>query len=207
MIPKIILDFETSGLNPYHDDIIDVGLKVMDSGESHSALVKPKSNECISDNITRLTGITNRMLVKDGKPWQEVYKFINDFLISFKADNEKIAIISHNGEVFDFIFLRRILNDLKQMNIKTFPIDNIIFIDTLLLSKRLCSGRSSYRQSALCFQYNINAKNAHRALNDVLTLEELYIVLTKQLNDKYKKRRCFLQYPQMVDDYIKYKSI
>jgi len=207
MIPKIILDFETSGLNPYHDDIIEVGLKVMDSGESHSALVKPKSNECISDNITRLTGITNRMLVKDGKPWQEVYKFINDFLISFKAENDKIAIISHNGEVFDFIFLRRILNDLKKMNIKTFPIDNIIFIDTLLLSKRLCSGRTSYKQSSLCFQYNINAKNSHRALNDVLTLEQLYIVLTKKLNDKYKKRRCFLQYPQMVDDYIKYKYI
>ena len=207
MIPKIILDFETSGLNPYHDDIIEVGFKVMDSGESHSALLKPKSNECISDNITRLTGITNRMLAKEGKDWKEVYQFINDFLISFKAENGKIAIISHNGEVFDFIFLRRILNDLKQMNIKTFPIDNIIFIDTLLLSKRLCSGRSSYRQSSLCLQYNINVKDSHRALNDVLVLEQLYIVLTKKLNDKYQKRRCFLQYPQMVDDYIKYKSI
>ena len=93
------------------------------------------------------------------------------------------------------------------MNIKTFPIENIIFVDTLLLAKRLCSGRSSYRQSSLCRQYNINTTDSHRALNDVLALEQLYIVLTKKLNDKYQKRRCFLQYPQMVDDYNKYKSM
>ena len=207
MIPKIILDFETSGLNPYHDDIIEVAFKVMDSSESHSTLVKPKSNECISDDITRITGITNKMLAKEGKPWKEVYIFINDFLISFQSQSEKIAIISHNGEGFDFIFLRRILNDLRQMNIKTFPIENIIFVDTLLLAKRLCSGRISYRQSSLCRQYNINATDSHRALNDVLALEQLYIVLTKKLNDKYQKRRCFLKYPQMVDNFNKYKSM
>ena len=27
MIPTIILDFETSGLNQYHDDIIEIGAK------------------------------------------------------------------------------------------------------------------------------------------------------------------------------------
>ena len=76
MIPKIVLDFETSGLNPYHDDIIEVAMKNIDTDDEYVSLLKPKSNECISDNITRLTGITNKMLVKEGKHWKEVYQFI-----------------------------------------------------------------------------------------------------------------------------------
>ena len=61
MITKVILDFETSGLNPYHDDIIEIAMKVMDSDNQFTTLVKPKSNECISDEISSLTGITNKM--------------------------------------------------------------------------------------------------------------------------------------------------
>ena len=57
MITKVILDFETSGLNPYHDDIIEIAMKVMDTDNQFTTLVKPKSNECISDEISSLTGI------------------------------------------------------------------------------------------------------------------------------------------------------
>ena len=78
MIPIVLLDFETSGLNPYHDDIIEIAMKVMDSDNQFTTLVKPKSNECISSEITALTGITNKMLAKEGKSWEEVYKFINE---------------------------------------------------------------------------------------------------------------------------------
>ena len=38
----IILDFETSGLNPYHDDIIEIGAKVLNTDKSFQCLVKPK---------------------------------------------------------------------------------------------------------------------------------------------------------------------
>ena len=43
MITKVILDFETSGLNPYHDDIIEIAMKVMDSDIQFTTLIKPKS--------------------------------------------------------------------------------------------------------------------------------------------------------------------
>ena len=87
MIPKILLDFETSGLNPYHDDIIEVAMKNMDSDDEYSSLLKPKSNECISSEITTLTGITNKMLAKEGKSWEEVYKFINEWLLSMLEEH------------------------------------------------------------------------------------------------------------------------
>ena len=207
MIPKIILDFETSGLNPYHDDIIEVAMKVVGSDDKFASLIKPKSNECISQEITRLTGITNKILAKEGSSWQEVYQSMNEWLYSVKGDNDKIVIVSHNGESFDFIFLRRIFNDLNKIlgcqNI--FPIHKIIFIDTLLLAKRLLPRRYSYKQFSLCKFFNINTEGCHRAMNDVIALDKLYFNLENKLDNELDKRRKVSQNPEMVFDYIKLK--
>ena len=204
MNTKIILDFETSGLNPYHDDIIEVAMKVVGTDEQFVSLLRPKSNEMISQEITSLTGITNRMLVKKGHPWIEVYESMNAWLwtIYNYSENKEITIISHNGKTFDFIFLKRIFNDLTKRGIKTVPLKNIIFIDTLLLAKRLVSGRMSYRQNSLCQSYNICCEGNHRALNDIIALEALFCKLCDLLNTELNKRRSVLDNPQMIQDYI-----
>ena len=203
---QIILDFETSGLNPYHDDIIEIAMKVLGSEEQFTCLLRPKSNECISLTITTLTGITNKMLAKDGLRWEEAYQLMNAWLFSVKEDDDKIAIVSHNGESFDFLFLKRIFSDLKGLKSKPFPIHKIIFIDTLLLAKRLISGRTTYRQNTLCQQYNISAEGNHRALNDVIALEQLYAVLGNNLNEELCKRRKPIDHPWMIHDYIHFKN-
>ena len=205
MITKVILDFETSGLNPYHDDIIEIAMKVMDSDNQFTTLVKPKSNECISDEISSLTGITNKMLMKEGQFWGEAYQSMNQWLNSVKGENNKIVIISHNGESFDFIFLRRIFNDLNHLNIKTLKIQKIIFIDTLLLAKRLISGRMTYNQTSLCNTFNIQCEGAHRAMNDVIALEKLFNSLADMLNKELNKRRNVFDHPQILNDYITLK--
>ena len=155
----IILDFETSGLKPYKDDIIEIGAKVFETEKQFSHLVQPKSNEIISETITSLTGISNKMLKKEGLTWQNAYKSFNEWLLSVRDQRQyckgffvspKITIVSHNGESFDFLFLKRMFNDLNELGIETIPIQDIIFIDTLLLSKRLLPNRSSHRQGALC---------------------------------------------------------
>ena len=202
----VILDFETSGLNPYHEDVIEIAMKVLGSEEQFTCLLEPKSNECISQTITTLTGITNKMLAKKGLPWSDAYRQMNAWLFSVKGDNEKISIVSHNGESFDFIFLKRMLSDLRDLKIKPFPIHKIVFADTLLLARRLIPGMSTYRQSTLCQQYNIETKGSHRALNDVIALEKLYVVLTSKLHDKLSKRRNPIEYPQMIHDYIHFKN-
>ena len=201
----IILDFETSGLNPYHDDIIEIAMKVMGSDKQYTALLRPKSNEMISETITNLTGITNKILKEKGLSWEEAYKSANDWLLSVIDKDDSIAIVSHNGESFDFIFLRRLFYDLKELGIKTPSIHKIIFIDTLLLTKRLIPGRSSYRQSTLCFQYNIDIEGSHRAMNDVIALEQLFIVYAEQLNKQLNKRRNVFDHPQMIQDYTHYR--
>ena len=205
MNTKIILDFETSGLNPYHDDIIEVAMKVVGTDEQFVSLVRPKSNELISQEITSLTGITNKILKKEGHPWAKVYESMNAWLWTIYnfSENNKVTIISHNGKTFDFIFLKRVFNELTKLGIKTIPLKNIIFVDTLLLARRLVPGRMSYRQNSLCQSYNICCTGNHRALNDIIALEELFCKLCELLNAELNKRRSVLDNPQMIQDYIK----
>jgi len=209
MTEIIILDFETSGLNPYHDDIIEIGAKVLDSDKKYSCLIQPKSNEIISETITSLTGISNKMLKKEGLKWQKAYQSFNEWLISVKDKRQycksvfqssKIVIVSHNGESFDFLFLKRMFNDLHKLGLETIPIHDIIFIDTLLLSRRLISNRSSYRQGTLCSFYKINFEGSHRAFNDVIALEQLFKIFAELLNKELESD--VLDYPQSIQDYI-----
>ena len=202
----LFLDFETSGLNPYHDDIIEIAVKVMNSDNTFSTLVQPKSDECISHKIISITGITNKLLYEKGLKWQKAYQDFNIFLkgIIQNSPNNKLYIVSHNGESFDFIFLKRIFSELNDLNIKPIPLKNIVFIDSLLFAKKILK-RESYRQETLCKTYNIITKGNHRALNDVIALEQLYFSLCEILNKTLNKRRSVLEHPQMINDYIHFK--
>lgn len=202
----LFLDFETSGLNPYHDDIIEIAVKVMNSDNTFSTLVQPKSDECISHKIISITGITNKLLYEEGLKWQKAYQDFNIFLkgIIQNSPNNKLYIVSHNGESFDFIFLKRIFSELNDLNIKPIPLKNIVFIDSLLFAKKILK-RESYRQETLCKTYNIITKGNHRALNDVIALEQLYFSLCEILNKNLNKRRSVLEHPQMINDYIHFK--
>lgn len=202
----VFLDFETSGLNPYRDDIIEIAVKQMNTNISFSTLVKPKSDECISEHITALTNITNKLLRDKGDDWKEAYIKLNEFLkeIIKSSLNNKLYIVAHNGETFDFIFLKRIFSELNNINIKTIPLKNIVLIDSLLFAKRLLK-RDYYKQVSLCKSYNINTNGSHRALNDIRALEELFIVFGNLLDKNLNKRRKVLENPQMIYDYIHFK--
>ena len=173
----IIFDLETSGLNPYHNDIIEIGAKVLDSEKTFSCLVRPKSNRLIDKKITEITGITNRTLRAEGKQWLQAYNDFYNWLVENLEKDEKNAIVSHNGEAFDFIFLKRILNDLRKNNKLSIDIHDryeLNYIDTLLLSKRLLSDSYTFKQESLCKYFNIKIDISHRAMNDVLNLEQFF---------------------------------
>ena len=171
----IIFDLETSGLNPYHDDIIEIGAKILQGDSSFHMLVQPKSGRPVSKKITEITGITNRDLRTDGKPWGNAYSEFYNWFFENTKDKETITLVSHNGDTFDFVFFRRMLKDLSeidgQLNIN---LEKINFIDTLPLSKRLYPNRTYYNQPSLARTFSIIIDNAHRAMGDVIVLEQLY---------------------------------
>jgi len=205
MIPIVILDFETSGLNPAHDDVIEIALKVFGEDKQFTTLLHPQSNEAISHEITSITGITNGQLHKCGIPWKKAFIEMNMKMKEIKGSNKKIAIVSHNGDSFDFLFLRRIFSDLRKMGLPHIPEKDIIFIDTLPLSKRLLPGRASYRQGSLCKTLQIETEGAHRAMNDVIALEQLFGILANKVDGELQKRKKVLSEPQMIHDYINFR--
>lgn len=188
----IILDFETSGLNVYHDDIIEIGAKVMGTDEEFSALIKPKSNKAITEKIRKLTGITNTLLMEEGKHWEDGYGLFCTWLNNIYNIEEENIIVSHNGNNFDFILLRRLFTDIGC------KINHYYFIDTLGLSKRLIKDRYSYSQSSLLKTYRIVNNSEHRALGDVKALEKLFIILKSKME---KENISILK----SNDYIEYK--
>ena len=196
----IILDFETSGLNPYHADIIEIGAKILGSDQSFQCLVKPESNKEIEDKITRITGITNRTLRAEGKQFIQAYRDFHNWIVDNVTEEQKIGIVSHNGDSFDFIFFRRLMNKLFDDSMIQEGFESkyeIVYLDTLHLVRRLYPQMYSYKQETLCKYFQIDIDQAHRALSDVICLEQLYKRVLTDLKKKYKKIDI-----TMVKDYI-----
>ena len=74
---------------------------------------------------------------------------------------------------------------------------DIVYLDTLHLVRRLYPQMYSYKQETLCKYFQIDIDQAHRALSDVICLEQLYKRVLTDLKKKYKKIDI-----TMVKDYI-----
>lgn len=196
----VILDFETSGLNAYHADIIEIGAKILGSEQSFQCLVKPESGKEIEEKITKITGITNRELRANGINYLQSYSNFHNWLVDNITEGEQVAIVSHNGDSFDFIFFRRLMNKLFEENLVKERFESkyeIVYLDTLHLVRRLYPQMYSFKQETLCKYFGIKIDGAHRAFNDVLCLEQLYQRVLKDLTKKYQTINI-----GMVKDYI-----
>ena len=102
--PKIIFyDCETTGLNPYHDEIIELAA-VDQNGNKYNELFKPKKQSGISEFIENLTKITNKM-VKNKPHFEDAYDSFLDFI---GRDSNPVYLIAHNQD-FDKMFLKKYL--------------------------------------------------------------------------------------------------
>ncbi|MBN1778494.1 MAG: PolC-type DNA polymerase III [Clostridiales bacterium] len=163
--PIVVLDFETTGLSPVADRIIEIGAVKLAGGivaEEFSMLCDP--GVPLPEKITELTGITDAMLKGKPSPAEGVQK-----LMEFIGG---CAVAAHNAS-FDIAFLKA---EARRDKLTFFaPV-----IDTLSLSRRLYPGRSSYRLGALCRMLKVPLKHAHRAVHDAAaTAKVLQIMLSE----------------------------
>ena len=156
----IFYDLETSGVDTKNDSIIEIGAKD-NLGNTFSKLINPEKN--ISSYIETLTGITNSKL-KYRHTLDQSYYLINDWF-DFEKKNKnykEIYLIAHNGDNFDLKFME------KHFTIKCKS------IDTLILFRKLLPNRNSHSIKTLCDIYKIDCSKHHRALDDVIILEQLF---------------------------------
>lgn len=160
----VVLDLETTGLDPCKDSILEIGAARVRGGEvvdTFTTLVRP---DCaVSAFITGLTGITDEM-VADAPDESDALPRLRAFL----GDDK---VLGHNVQ-FDLRFVRQ-----ASLRLGLPPLANAS-IDTLRLSQRLFpDGR--HRLSDLIERFQIGDVVAHRALSDVLQTKAVYEALLR----------------------------
>uniref|UniRef100_A0A6C0CYU2 Exonuclease domain-containing protein n=1 Tax=viral metagenome TaxID=1070528 RepID=A0A6C0CYU2_9ZZZZ len=169
-----ILDFETTGLNPEVDEIIEYAIKIHNNDTSINNYVKPNFME-ITEKITEITSITPEIVEEQGITQLEACEHIEKFI----TNNNIQYILAHNGHRFDYLFLK----NLFKRNYKVLP--NIKYVDTIHIFKDILK-KNSYSQKSLCEHYGIVQNNAHRAIGDVIDLSDLCLkagISINHLND------------------------
>jgi DNA polymerase III subunit epsilon len=168
MIRSVLLDTETTGLDPMAGDrIIEVAaLELMNdlpTGRHFHALIWPE--RAIPEEATRIHGITLDQL--EGKP---LFADIADALEAFLGEG---ALVAHNAP-FDFGFLNVELQRAGRP-----PLDTARMVDTLALAKARFPGLPN-SLDALCRRFNIDLseRTTHNALLDCRLLAEVYVELT-----------------------------
>ena len=165
----IVLDIETTGLSFRTEKITEIGAVKVKNGEivdTFECFVNPEMP--IPQRIVEITKITDDM-VKDAETIDKVMPKFLDFIGDLK-------LVAHNAD-FDIGFLKY---NAENLGLK---MDNN-YLDTLALSRQVLPDLKKHKLGILAEHFGINVENAHRALDDVKTLVQVFIKLIEKNNDK-----------------------
>lgn len=165
----VVLDLETTGLDPKWDEIIEIGALRVRGGvveATYQSLVNPKCE--IDSFITELTGITNEMLLDAPE--------IGAVLPAFREFIGEDIVMGHNVN-FDVNFL---YDRSEKLGLEPFSND---FVDTMRISRRLYREERHHRlidmAQRLCgFKED---DTAHRALSDVEVTKACYDTMIRDM--------------------------
>ena len=164
---KLVLDTETSGLDPEKDRIIELACVEMvndaPTGGKYHRFYNP-GNIIISNEAEQIHGLNNKFLEK----FSTFEKSAQEFL-DFVKDSQ---LVIHNAS-FD---LSMINTSLERIGKEVISFSRAIC--TLEMSRKMFPG-SKNNLNALCRRFNISLENRekHGALTDCFLLQEVYIEL------------------------------
>jgi DNA polymerase-3 subunit epsilon len=171
---QIVLDTETTGLNPRTGDrIIEVGCvelkNRMLTGNNFHRYINPERDS--EEGALAVHGLTTEFL-SDKPKFAEIAAELRDYISGAE-------VIIHNAP-FDLGFLN---NEFKLLGLPTFTEHCSSVIDTLVNAKEMHPGKRN-SLDALCDRYGVS--NSHRklhgALLDAELLADVYLSMTRGQN-------------------------
>lgn len=159
-----IIDIETTGLSPDKEKITEIAVFVYDGNtvvDEFVSLVNPERP--IPYFITRLTGITNKMVSNAPKFYEIARKIIEI--------TDSCLFVAHNVD-FDYGFIKAEFASLGY----DYKKDKLC---TVKLSKKLIPGKKSYSLGKLTSELGIQIDGRHRAAGDALATLKLFQILLK----------------------------
>jgi len=162
----VVLDLETTGLDPYKDGITEVSAYRFKDGipeENYTTLLNPGMS--IPLQISELTGITNEM-VKD-KPaihtiLLELFEFIGD-----------LPIVGHSV-TFDLNFINHQFSLLNYQELENRSYDTVILARTFLYFHH------EFTLGSISQYFGQDTENAHRASADTLNTGMIFVHLVHE---------------------------
>jgi len=163
----IAIDTETTGLDGLQDDIIEfAGVKYVDGKPAETLELFIKPREPISQEITRITGITNEM-VEDADPYDKCHEKIANFLGDY-------PLVAHNIE-FDYGMLES-----HYQRAGYDPLENQLY-DTLLLARTFAYWSVDHKLGTVARTFGVEEEDSHRALPDARMVGEIFLNLIEML--------------------------
>ena len=173
----IIFDTETSGLDAEKDQIIELAALRVERTASGSlriankmdTFIKLPDGELLPENITTLTGITDRLLQSDGVQPAKAAGQIAKLMQPGPA-----LMVAHNAQ-FDACFLRILLRGIK--------VGRIDWLDSLTVYKDRRPYPHKLANTILAYDLGGKVQNSHRAIDDVLALFEVLKAMDEERDD------------------------
>lgn len=172
-----LIDVETTGLSPYRNRITEMGALKVRHGETvatFSELVKfPDSNK-VPAFLTRMNGIDEESIEKDGKPVDQAISEYRQFIGSD-------VIVGYNVN-FD-------LNFVYDLTLKyNLPILSNDYVDVLRLARSYYVNERHNRLIDCMQRMGISESQEHRGLDDCLDTKEVFDEFHKRFKQDHMLR-------------------
>ncbi len=164
----VVFDLETTGLDVMNNGITEIGAVKIKNGrvsEQFTTLVKP--DYPITEEITKITGITEEMVAKSPR----ITAVIGDFMKFI----QNTTLVAHNAD-FDMKFIKRFAGA------EDYEVKNPV-LDTLELARAQLPFLRRHDLHTLADHFGIVFRH-HRALSDSLATAEIFIELMKEKSKK-----------------------
>ncbi|MBN9378934.1 MAG: DNA polymerase III subunit epsilon [Chlamydiales bacterium 38-26] len=163
----IFYDTETTGVKPEKDRIIEIAAFDPVRNRSFEMLVNPGFP--IPPESTAIHHITDEM-VANSPNFGEIGKAFVEFC------EGEVVLIAHNNDGFDSHFLRH------EFSRHSLSMPNWQYLDSLKWARRYRPDLPRHTLQFLREIYNIAQNNAHRALDDVIVLHQVFTHMTDDLD-------------------------
>jgi DNA polymerase-3 subunit epsilon len=163
----IFYDTETTGISAQKDRIIEIAAFDPVLQRTFEKLINPGIP--IPKEATNIHGISDEMVAE--KPsFAEIGKEFVEFC------EGEVVLIAHNNDGFDIHFLR---SEYARHQLEMPP--SWMFLDSLKWARRYRTDLPKHTLQFLRETYGIAANNAHRALDDVVVLHQIFTMMTDDL--------------------------
>jgi ribonuclease T len=181
----IVVDIETSGLNPATDAILEIAAVTLvmnefgklNSDQTFSYHVEPFSGARLEKESLEITGIDPyyplRFAIPEAQAIQRIFSLINEYLN--KTECYRAVLVGHNAW-FDLNF---ILAACKRCGIRNIPFHTFTTIDTASLSA-LALGETVLARAAKRARIHFDIQQAHSAIYDAQRTAELFCSLANK---------------------------